>query len=318
MERYLSPDQLAEVQRLDPGRHTRLLFFPILWAAGACLSVWAARQPIGPLVAAAWAIGITASALTLNASFLVMHEGTHFLLARNRARNRWLGFLTGLPIFLSFSAYQVLHVRHHEFLGDPRDPDDYDNYTGHPIKVWMLHWLRLLLAGYLYLIFVPLLAFKFGNATQRKHLVRENALLILFYAVLFWCFPFRIFAHAWLIPTFITNFLVNVRGLTQHSLADISDPLLASRSIRTRPWVAFLYLNENFHLEHHLHPAVPFYHLPRLHAMLAESLPRALVVPSYTWFVWAFLKATLTGDKRKPMGIVLRREADLVDAGVAA
>lgn len=290
-----------------------MLFFPLLWVGGAWLSLWSAGLPHSALTLTAWGLGLIASALALNASFLVMHEGTHFLLARNRVVNRWLGFLTGLPIFLSFTAYQVLHVRHHEFLGDPRDPDDYDNYTGHPAKVWMLHWLRLLFAGYLYLIFVPLLAWKHGSRIQRRQLAWENVLLGAFYAALFTVVPFRTLAHAWLIPTFIANFLVNVRGLTQHSLAKAEDPLLASRSIRTRPWIAFLYLNENYHLEHHLYPAVPFYHLPRLHAMLAERLPHALVVPSYTWFIWAFMKASLRGPsalKKGPLGMIVRRKEE--------
>ncbi len=320
MQGYLSAPQLERVQRLDPGHHARLLFFPLLWACGAALSLWAWRLPhqngSQAWTLGLWGLGLTASALALNASFLVMHEGTHFLLSRDRARNRWLGFLTGLPIFLSFTGYQVLHVRHHEFLGDPRDPDDYSNYTGHPAKVWALHWLRLLFAGYLYLVLVPLLAWRHGKAEHRRHMIREHLLLAAFYAAVFYLVPFRILAHAWLIPTFIANFLVNARGLTQHSLATAEDPLLASRSIRTRRWIAFLYLNENYHLEHHLYPAVPFYHLPRLHAMLADRLPRALVVPSYTWFVWAFMKASLRRQSGEgvsqapqgPLGFIVRRE----------
>jgi fatty acid desaturase len=308
---FLAPEELASLRKLDPLAHARLLFFPALWAAGAGASLWAIRQPFGPLAAAAWLAGAIASALALNAAFLAMHEGTHYLLSRDRARNRWLGFLTGLPLFLSFTAYQALHIRHHEFLGDPRDPDDYDNYTGHPAKVWMLHWLRLLAAAYLYLLLVPALAWKHGTSAQRRGISIDYALLSAFYAAVFSLAPFPVLAHAWLLPTAIANVLINVRGLTQHSLAEARDPLLASRSVRTRPWVAFLYLNENYHLEHHLYPGVPFYHLPRLHALLEERLPRALVVPSYSAFLWSFLKATWTGERHAPMGrIVVRAPAD--------
>lgn len=254
-----------------------------------------------------WILGIVASGIALNASFLVMHEGTHFLLSSNRMLNRWFGFLTGLPIFLSFTAYQVLHIRHHDYLGDPRDPDDYDNYTGHPAKVWMLHWLRLLFAGYLYLIFVPILAWKHGNKTHRQIMGIEYLLLTAFYTFLFTAFPFRTLAHVWLLPTFIANILVNSRGLTQHSLALATDPFLASRSIRTRPWVAFLYLNENYHLEHHLFPSVPFYNLPLLQTILAPRLPRALVVPSYTWFVWQFMKTSLH-PRKGPIGHIVEKK----------
>jgi fatty acid desaturase len=35
----------------------------------------------------------------------------------------------------------------------------------------------------------------------------------------------------------------------------------------------FLYWNMNFHIEHHMFAAVPFYNLPRLHALMAHDYP---------------------------------------------
>jgi fatty acid desaturase len=34
-----------------------------------------------------------------------------------------------------------------------------------------------------------------------------------------------------------------------------------------------LYWNMNFHIEHHLHPGVPFHALPRLQRLIGEQLP---------------------------------------------
>ncbi len=56
-------------------------------------------------------------------------------------------------------------------------------------------------------------------------------------------------------------------------------------------WIAAAMLvmcNLNYHIEHHLFPAVPWYHLPRLHALLRHELRRtgAQVYPSYTRFLW--------------------------------
>jgi fatty acid desaturase len=52
--------------------------------------------------------------------------------------------------------------------------------------------------------------------------------------------------------------------------------------------------NENYHLEHHLYPAVPWYNLPRLHQELKEELvlQGAPYIPSYFAFVHDFVIAS--------------------------
>jgi len=67
----------------------------------------------------------------------------HDCLFRGRRRNWLASVLLGSTFLMSFSAYRVLHTRHHRFLGDPRDPDDYANYTRHPLWLWCLHFVRL-------------------------------------------------------------------------------------------------------------------------------------------------------------------------------
>jgi fatty acid desaturase len=73
------------------------------------------------------------------------------------------------------------------------------------------------------------------------------------------------------------------------------------------PVVAFLLLNENYHLEHHLFPEVHSYHLPKLHQLIWRRLPRAVSGSSYLAFLAAFLKATPRMDET-PIGLVTPRE----------
>jgi fatty acid desaturase len=40
--------------------------------------------------------------------------------------------------------------------------------------------------------------------------------------------------------------------------------------------MSFLYWNMNYHVEHHMFAAVPFYNLPRLHALVARDYPKPL------------------------------------------
>jgi fatty acid desaturase len=97
--------------------------------------------------------------------------------------------------------------------------------------------------------------------------------------------------------------LTAIRGFTQHGITDAHDPYLASRTMLPGPIVAFFLLNENFHLEHHLFPEVPSYHLPALHKVIWPKLPRAVSGTSYLGFLAAFLKAAPRMDET-PIGRV--------------
>ena len=72
--------------------------------------------------------------------------------------------------------------------------------------------------------------------------------------------------------------------------------------------MAFLLLNENYHLEHHLFPEVPSYRLPRLRALLQDRLPHHVEAASYTRFLAGFLSRSLHGDESL-LGLHLRGSA---------
>jgi fatty acid desaturase len=64
-------------------------------------------------------------------------------------------------------------------------------------------------------------------------------------------------------------------GLLQHGgLADnVTDHRLNSRTVYMNPISRFLYLNMNYHVEHHMFPMVPYYNLPKLHEAIKHDLP---------------------------------------------
>lgn len=64
-------------------------------------------------------------------------------------------------------------------------------------------------------------------------------------------------------------------GLLQHlGLAEnVSDHRLNTRTVLMNPISRFIYLNMNYHLEHHLFTMVPYYNLPKLHALIAHDVP---------------------------------------------
>jgi fatty acid desaturase len=64
-------------------------------------------------------------------------------------------------------------------------------------------------------------------------------------------------------------------GLLQHlGLAEnVSDHRLNTRTVLMNPLNRFLYLNMNYHLEHHMFTMVPYYNLPQLHEIVKHDLP---------------------------------------------
>jgi fatty acid desaturase len=46
-----------------------------------------------------------------------------------------------------------------------------------------------------------------------------------------------------------------------------------SRTVILPGWLAFLYWNMNYHIEHHMYPSVPCYNLPQLRNTMKHDLP---------------------------------------------
>ena len=66
-------------------------------------------------------------------------------------------------------------------------------------------------------------------------------------------------------------------GYLQHAglRENVADHRLNTRTVMMNPISRFLYLNMNYHIEHHMFPMVPYYHLPALHQNIAHDLPPA-------------------------------------------
>ena len=85
--------------------------------------------------------------------------------------------------------------------------------------------------------------------------------------------------------TFYCGWLGFLCGIPQHYglNSDVPDFRYNTRTY-TRSWLpAFYYWNMQYHLEHHMFPAVPFYNLPRLRTAIAHDLPPATHGLVATW-----------------------------------
>jgi len=64
-------------------------------------------------------------------------------------------------------------------------------------------------------------------------------------------------------------------GLLQHvGLAEnVTDHRLNTRTVMMNPVSRFIYLNMNYHIEHHMFTMVPYYNLPKLHELIKHDIP---------------------------------------------
>ncbi len=91
----------------------------------------------------------------------------------------------------------------------------------------------------------------------------------------------------------------HLAGLTQHAglAEDVLDHRLNSRTVYMNPVFRFLYLNMNYHVEHHMFPMVPYYNLPELHRLIKADCPPPC---TSTWAAFREIIPTVLQQSRTP------------------
>ncbi len=274
---------------------------------------------VGALIAALadhWLVipGILLMGLAMNTLGIFLHEGLHGLLASDPRRNHLLSFLVGLPLLLSATAYQTTHNDHHYDLGRKLDYGTYRQHLNKPGLVWAAYFAQLLIGSLIYILFIPVLAWKSGGGHARRVILAEYLLIALLFILFARSVSPSTLMTFWLYPLLIVNILSNLRGVASHAMGDVEDIYCSSRTVHCSRWMEWLFLHENYHLEHHLYPRVPSYHLRALHHLIRARLPRTLEADSYLDFLRMFFRAARQLDLR-PQGV--RIQAPSIDKQTA-
>lgn len=305
----ISDERLRELRTLNHSSAARFVSFVSLYALGATGTVYLASldtwdiyfRVLGSLPC------IFVAAAALHGISLFTHEAVHSVLNPSRVVNNVFGAICAWPVLQNFTAYKVLHLRHHKFLGVEGDPDHYANYTRWTWMVFIMNWLRFLIGYPVYLVMIPILGFRQGRSGDRFWIVIESlAVLVMGVVIYLSPIPGTYLFYGWLLPMIVINSFVNIRGMSQHTLLPKpNDPVLGSRTILSNPITRYFMCNENYHLEHHLFPRVPWYRLPELHRELNADLQAqsATFIPGYLSFAWQFV---ITSFRRSPLGPVTR------------
>jgi fatty acid desaturase len=158
-----------------------------------------------------------------------------------------------------------------------------------------------------------------GNLTEEgKHFIPEGervkvvwssrAYLTIFAGIIGWCLAIGSILPALFVvlPRFYGGPLAQLFNITQHAGLDedVYDHRLNTRTILLNPVFAFLYINMNYHIEHHMFPMVPFYRLPQLHAMIKDQCPPPC--PSL-WAAYREIIPALIRQRKDPTWFVTRQ-----------
>ncbi len=283
---------------LNAGKRAReFMFFGCLYAVGAAFAF------LSNGVLAFALAGILFMGAALNSLGIFIHEGLHGLLAKRWRVNHLLSFLAGLPIMISATAYYTTHLNHHYELGRKLDYGTYRQHARKPAFVWLAYFIQLTLGSIVYISLIPFLGFRSASGRSRLVIAAEYCVIITAFIYFFTCVPVHIVLLYWFYPLLVMNVLTNIRGLASHALGDQENIYLSSRTVKSSKLTSLLFMNENYHLEHHIFPRTPSYNLPEMHKLIWDRLPQAIYAESYPHFLFSLLKAGLKKDL-SPMGVV--------------
>jgi fatty acid desaturase len=272
----LSPADIKKVTAKSNSKAALILIYDWLLITSAFVLVAKFPSVLSVLVAL-FVIGARQLALGI-----IVHETGHQSFFQQKSANELVGsWLSGYWIFSSQRNYMKGHIKHHRLAGTVDDPD-LKNYQAYPVskksfrrKIFrdlsgQTGWRRLKSIGRSVRNYRSL--DKESQKTVRGGLIVNLGLFSLFiylqvpWLILIW------------VGAFATTHMLStrLRQVAEHAaVPDLynKDARLNTRTLITHWWERLLLAPHqiSFHMEHHLMPSVPMYHLPLMHRLLAEQ-----------------------------------------------
>ena len=218
----------------------------------------------------------------MHALACVMHDAAHFRFLKNR---KWSDLVTDVfvcfPMLVNVDGYRRNHLGHHQHLNTDEDPD-WVAKLGRPAfehpqtKGQFLGRLFLYLVGYqgiADLRWMTKRVSKDKKTTEQKRQMQVFYLLLIVALTVFGGWKFYLIF--WVVP-FFTSFMMfqYIRSFAEH-FGDLEYTNLLTSTRSVKPYLLERLIvapyNISYHLEHHLYPGVPFYHLPKLRKVLEQD-----------------------------------------------
>jgi fatty acid desaturase len=256
--------------------------WPTLLMMGLAYGAFAAGTLLWP-VSALLSVIVTALAIAQFSS--LQHEVLHGHPFRNQTLSEALVF-PGLTLFVPYIRFKDSHLQHHY---DPNLTDPYDdpeaNYMDPAVWARTSGWVRALLRANNTLIgrilLGPAISIWFFSGPDIAAIRAGDARIRLAWGlhaigvamVVAWLWAFtEMPVWAWVLAAYFGYGLLKIRTYVEHRAHEA----FRARSVivEDRGPLALLFLNNNLHAVHHMHPKAPWYRLPGIYAARMDHYQR--------------------------------------------
>ncbi|MFZ2871270.1 fatty acid desaturase family protein [Zavarzinia sp.] len=227
---------------------------------------------------------------------ILMHEAAHYSLFRTRTLNDSIGqWLCARPVWGDVARYRKHHIQHHSHTSSDLDPDLCLVAPFPTTRASLRRKFLRDLSGYtaakrvlgLFLMDIGALTYTVSGGARliprngrpwtayASEGIRNMAPLLITNGILAGVLAATgngLLYLVWLGAYFTTySLFIRIRALAEHACTEMSDhPLRNTRTTKAGPIARLTVapLHVNYHLEHHLMPSAPWFHLPRMHKVL--------------------------------------------------
>ena len=274
-------------------------------------------------VESGWSLALLALAygIVMNSCYALLHEAEHNLFHPNPKVNEIAGILLALFFPAPFHLLRQGHLGHH--MRNRSDDEAFDFYFEGENRAWKhlqfygiltgLFWLVIVLGNILAVIKPILLEPKYGRFDRPtaaflaslnprfQRLIQLEALLVfLLHGGIVWVadVPWQNYA----VVLFGFGFTWSAMQYVHH-FGTVRDVQKGARNLKTFVWLDTIWLNHNWHLNHHMYPTVPWIHLP--HLCLSSELNRGNLFWAYVK-MWRGPRFTTERVENRYAGLIIR------------
>jgi len=239
-----------------------------------------------------------------------MHDCTHSVLFKEKWKNWMFGVFAIIPMLISFVSFKEDHLLHHRHNRSPKDPDAFTmgkRKFGDYLLFYAYALFGVFLTAIQFIFIFPLQKFR-----GKKALIHwsEIALHVIVAVAIFnWAssqgIASEVFA-VWFWPLIFFGFFNSVRFVAEHYGTPWNAGQLAgTRTITSNQVNSWFWNNINFHIGHHVYPAVPWYNLQKLHALMLPEIERQNAIVDKSYFA-IFLYAMVNGPESLAQNVKLK------------